>query len=96
MPATAVAAAAALAKDATGRSAEVFAQAEALDEQMEAIRSQSAGKVIVFYGGRVLCSGDTEEEAIERIPDEKRGLPLVIRRITAKPMVDFMGGPKGE
>ena len=96
MPATAAATAAAAAKDAVGHTAEVFAQAEALDAQMEAIRSQHAGKVIVFYGGRVLCSADTEEEAIERIPDEKRGLPLVIRRITVEPMVDFMGGPKGE
>lgn len=76
--------------------AEVFAQARALDAQMEIMRSQYAGKVIVFHDGRVVCAADTEEEAISRIPDGKRGLPLVIRRIPIFPVPDFMGGPKGE
>lgn len=73
--------------------AEVFAQARVLDAQMDALRPRYAGKVIVFHDGRVVCSADTEEEAIELIPDEMRGLPLVIRRVTEHPMVDFMGGP---
>ncbi len=75
---------------------DLFAQARQLDAQMETMRSQYAGKVIVFHDGRVLCAADTEEEAVSRIPDGTRGLPLVIRRVSMVPMPDFMGGPKGE
>jgi len=76
--------------------AALFSHARALDAQMGALRSQYAGEVIVYHDGRVLCSATTEEEAITRIPDDKRGLPLVVRRISIGQMVDFMGGPRGE
>lgn len=73
--------------------AELFAQAHALDARMDEMRERYLGKVIVFYGGRVICAADTDEEAIAHIPDDMRDLQLIIRRIELDTGPDFMGGP---
>jgi hypothetical protein len=71
----------------------ILAQAMALREQMAALCPRYEGKVIAFCDGEVICSGDTEEEVIERIPEEKRFLPFVIATVSRESEPDFMGGP---
>jgi len=58
-------------------------------------RREYSGKVVAYCDHKVLIKAEDVEQAIDRIPQNKMNLPIVIRFITEKARGDFMGGSKG-
>jgi len=71
----------------------ILAQATALHGRMPGLCARYEGKVVAFYDGEVICSGDTDEEVIERIPEEKRNLPFVIATVCRESEAPIMSKP---
>jgi hypothetical protein len=84
-------------QDSTGERVEamqILIQSHLLDAAMPQLMARHAGKVVVYHDGKVLAEGDTEADAVSRIPARLRSLPAVVRRIDDEEP-EFMGGPKG-
>ena len=74
----------------------ILIQSRLFDTQIEELAKTYRGKWVAFCDGRVLASGDTDEEAIARIRDEDKGLPFVVDIVDPDAEPDYMGGPMGE